>query len=104
MEGKLSDRGDQEYFIWVVPAPFCAMRRNNDPQCVEADRKGLAAEGIRARKANVQYRASRTVSRGECRKHVPRVDAILKHHGWRRVLCGLRRKIRVPESKQYTLF
>lgn len=67
--GMVSDSKRQVYSVWVVLAPFCAMRFTNDLRYVEGDRKETRREEIEASRANVQYRASRAVSREEFREH-----------------------------------
>lgn len=67
--GKISASRSEEYSVGVVPVPFCAMRSISEPRYLEEDREETGSGEVEARKADMEFRASRTVSRGEIRKY-----------------------------------
>lgn len=63
------DSRGQEYFFRVVTDPFYAKRYVNYRRYLERDREETTGQVIEGRKPNVQFRAAKTVSRGEFTKH-----------------------------------
>lgn len=61
VENKLSESRGQKCFLWVVSAPSCAIKHNNDRRCEKRDRAEIESERIAAGNPNVQFTASTTV-------------------------------------------
>lgn len=66
---KVSDSKGQTHSVWVVPAPFCAMRYINDPRYLQGDKAKLETRRVSPRRANVEFKAASTKSRTDYRKH-----------------------------------
>lgn len=66
---KVSDSKSQKYSVWVSVALFCEVVYISVAQNLEEDKEERENRGIYARKRNVQFRAARTFSRGDFKKH-----------------------------------
>lgn len=61
--GKFFDRKGHKYSIWVVPALFCAVQYINDQKHLQKNREETENRGTEARKPNLQFKSSKTMSR-----------------------------------------
>lgn len=78
LEERASDSKDQEYCVPAAPSPFFAIRYISDPQYLRGDKEETKSRRTRARKPNVQFIVSRTVSRGNFRKNELLQEAALR--------------------------
>lgn len=102
VEEKVSDSAGHKYSAWRGSGLFCAMRHINDPRYLEGDMERSESGGVEARKENMQIRASRIVSRGECRKQkLLQVAALRNITNCGRALRASRRGVHVLGSKQH---